>query len=97
MNTRVESTNGRKSKKWTHGPGLGCRNQRPPFADVRSWFPRFTPEAMKANQPLVDLLGRIAARKNATPAEIALAWLLAQIPGSYRSPARGRRTASKRI
>jgi aryl-alcohol dehydrogenase-like predicted oxidoreductase len=52
---------------------------------------------MKANQPLVDLLGRIAARKNATPAEIALAWLLAQIPGSYRSPARGRRTASKRI
>jgi aryl-alcohol dehydrogenase-like predicted oxidoreductase len=35
---------------------------------------------MKANQPLVDLLGRIAARKNATPARIALAWLLAQKP-----------------
>lgn len=49
-------------------------------SDVRSWFPRFTPEAMKANQPLVDLLGRIAARKNATPAQIALAWLLAQKP-----------------
>src|SRR4051794_16994531 len=49
-------------------------------SDVRSWFPRFTPEAMEANRPLVDLLGRIAARKNATPAQIALAWLLAQKP-----------------
>lgn len=48
--------------------------------DVRSRFPRFTPEAMKANQPLVDLLGAIAARKNATPAQIALAWLLAPKP-----------------
>src|SRR5467141_3450896 len=49
-------------------------------SDVRSWFPRFTPEAMKANQPLVDLLSHIAARKNATPTQIALAWLLAQKP-----------------
>jgi aryl-alcohol dehydrogenase-like predicted oxidoreductase len=49
-------------------------------SDVRSWFPRFTPEAMKANQPLVDLLGRIAAHNKATPAQIALAWLLAQKP-----------------
>jgi aryl-alcohol dehydrogenase-like predicted oxidoreductase len=49
-------------------------------SDVRSWFPRFTPEAMKANQPLVDLLGAIAASRNATPAQIALAWLLAQKP-----------------
>jgi aryl-alcohol dehydrogenase-like predicted oxidoreductase len=49
-------------------------------SDVRSKFPRFTPEAMKANQPLVELLGRIAARKQATPAQIALAWLLAQKP-----------------
>jgi aryl-alcohol dehydrogenase-like predicted oxidoreductase len=48
--------------------------------DFRSTLPRFTPEAMKANQALVDLLGRIAARKNATPAQIALAWLLAQKP-----------------
>ena len=47
---------------------------------VRSWFPRFTPEAIKANQPIVDLLGAIAIRKNATPAQIALAWLLAQKP-----------------
>jgi aryl-alcohol dehydrogenase-like predicted oxidoreductase len=48
--------------------------------DFRNIVPRFTPEARKANQALVDLLGRIAARKRATPAQIALAWLLAQKP-----------------
>ena len=48
--------------------------------DVRSWFPRFTPEALKANQPLVDLLNQIAAQKGATPAQIALAWLLGKKP-----------------
>ena len=48
--------------------------------DFRSTLPRFTPEALKANQALVDLLGRIAQRKKATPAQIALAWLLAQKP-----------------
>jgi aryl-alcohol dehydrogenase-like predicted oxidoreductase len=48
--------------------------------DFRSTLPRFTPAAMKANQALVDLLGRIAAPKKATPAQIALAWLLAQKP-----------------
>jgi aryl-alcohol dehydrogenase-like predicted oxidoreductase len=48
--------------------------------DFRSILPRFTPEALKANQSLVDLLGRIAERKGATPAQIALAWLLAQKP-----------------
>jgi aryl-alcohol dehydrogenase-like predicted oxidoreductase len=48
--------------------------------DFRSTLPRFTPEAMKANQALVDLLGRIAGPKKATPAQIALAWLLAQKP-----------------
>ena len=48
--------------------------------DVRSWFPRFTPEAMEANQPFVVLLGRIAKRNEATSAQIALAWLLAQKP-----------------
>jgi len=42
--------------------------------------PRFSPEARQANQALVDLLGRIAAGKQATPAQIALAWLLAQKP-----------------
>jgi aryl-alcohol dehydrogenase-like predicted oxidoreductase len=48
--------------------------------DFRSTLPRFTPEALKANQALIDLLGRIAKKKNATPAQIALAWLLAQKP-----------------
>ena len=49
-------------------------------SDFRSTLPRFTPEALKANQALVDLLGKIGKRKNATPAQIALAWLLAQKP-----------------
>jgi aryl-alcohol dehydrogenase-like predicted oxidoreductase len=49
-------------------------------SDFRSTLPRFTPEALKANQALVDLLGEIAKRKKATPAQIALAWLLAQKP-----------------
>ena len=48
--------------------------------DFRTTLPRFTPEARKANQALVDLLGKIAAEKKATPAQIALAWLLAQKP-----------------
>jgi aryl-alcohol dehydrogenase-like predicted oxidoreductase len=49
-------------------------------SDFRNTLPRFTPEARKANQALVDLLGDIGKRKNATPAQIALAWLLAQKP-----------------
>src|SRR6201998_1382900 len=59
-------------------------------SDFRSTLPRFTPEALKVNQALVDLLGEIARRKKATPAQIAPAWLLAQkpwivpIPGTTR-------------
>src|SRR6266516_4063744 len=49
-------------------------------SDFRSTLPRFTPEALKANQALIDLLGKIGQRKKATPAQIALAWLLAQKP-----------------
>lgn len=49
-------------------------------SDFRNTVPRFTPEARKANQALVDLLARIAQQKNATPAQLALAWLLAQKP-----------------
>jgi aryl-alcohol dehydrogenase-like predicted oxidoreductase len=48
--------------------------------DFRSNLPRFTPEARKANQTLIDLLGAMGARRGATPAQIALAWLLAQKP-----------------
>jgi aryl-alcohol dehydrogenase-like predicted oxidoreductase len=48
--------------------------------DFRNIVPRFTPEARKANQALVDLIGQIAKQKKVTPAQIALAWLLAQKP-----------------
>ena len=59
-------------------------------SDIRNIVPRFTPEARKANQALVDLLGKVAERKKATPAQISLAWLLARkpwivpIPGTRR-------------
>ncbi|MEH1986662.1 aldo/keto reductase [Nostoc sp.] len=49
-------------------------------SDFRSTLPRFTPEALKANQALINLLGSIAEQKQVTPAQIALAWLLAQKP-----------------
>src|SRR5712675_3231676 len=60
----------------------GKMNENTTFdsSDLRNTLPRFTPEARKANQALVDLLGEIAKRKNATPAQIALGWLLAQKP-----------------
>ncbi len=60
----------------------GAMKENTTFAssDFRSTLPRFTPEALKANQALIDLLGSIAERKKATPAQIALAWLLAQKP-----------------
>jgi len=71
----------------------GKMNENTTFdkTDFRSILPRFTPQALKANQALIDLLGAIAARKKATPAQIALAWLLAQkpwivpIPGTTKS------------
>jgi aryl-alcohol dehydrogenase-like predicted oxidoreductase len=65
-------------------------NKKFDSTDFRSTLPRFTPEALKANQALIELLGSIAKRKNATPAQIALAWLLAQkswiapIPGTTK-------------
>jgi aryl-alcohol dehydrogenase-like predicted oxidoreductase len=60
----------------------GKMNENTAFdsTDFRHTLPRFTPEARKANRALVDLLGDIAKRKNATPAQVALAWLLAQKP-----------------
>jgi len=60
----------------------GKMNENTTFdsSDFRNTLPRFTPEARKANQAVVDLLGKIAKRKKATPAQIALAWLLAQKP-----------------
>jgi aryl-alcohol dehydrogenase-like predicted oxidoreductase len=60
----------------------GKMNENTTFesSDLRNTLPRFTAEARKANRALVDLLGEIAKRKHATPAQIALAWLLAQKP-----------------
>ena len=60
----------------------GKINEKTTFdpADFRSALPRFTPEARKANQALIDLLAGIAQRKKATPAQVALAWLLARKP-----------------
>jgi aryl-alcohol dehydrogenase-like predicted oxidoreductase len=60
----------------------GAIDENTTFAsnDFRNKIPRFSPEARKANQDVVDLLRQIATRKNATPAQIAIAWLLAQKP-----------------
>jgi aryl-alcohol dehydrogenase-like predicted oxidoreductase len=60
----------------------GSINENTTFdsSDFRNTLPRFTPKARKANQALVDLLAKIGERKKATPAQIALAWLLAQRP-----------------
>ena len=55
--------------------------------DFRSSLPRFQPEAMKANQAVVDLLSAIGKKKNATPAQIALAWLSSRSRGLFRFPA----------
>ena len=70
----------------------GKINENMTFAsvDIRSHLPRFTPDALKANRVVIDLLARIGEQKGATPAQIALAWLLAQkpwivpIPGSRK-------------
>ena len=59
---------------------LSAAGKESDSSDFRTTLPRFTPEARKANQALVDLLGHIAAQKKATPAQVALAWLLAQKP-----------------
>ena len=56
------------------------RTKLDPKADLRSGFDRFSPENIAANMPFVELLKRVAEKKNATPAQIALAWLLAQKP-----------------
>jgi aryl-alcohol dehydrogenase-like predicted oxidoreductase len=60
--------------------GAMNENTKLDSTDFRSTLPRFTPEAMKANQALIDLIGKISQRKKVTVAQIALAWLLAQKP-----------------
>jgi aryl-alcohol dehydrogenase-like predicted oxidoreductase len=59
---------------------IDARTTFDPKMDMRSGFPRFSPENIAANMPIVDLIGRFAEKKNATPAQISLAWLLAQKP-----------------
>jgi aryl-alcohol dehydrogenase-like predicted oxidoreductase len=66
--------------------GTVHQTQQFPASDVRSWFPRFTPYARAANEPIVDTVRQIAAQHNATPAQIALAWLLAQHPSIVPIP-----------
>ncbi len=65
-----------------HGYLTGRFSEKSTFEnkDIRSILPRFTPEALKANQPMVDLLKQFGEQKEATPAQVALAWLLAQKP-----------------
>src|SRR3954465_1098740 len=60
--------------------GAMGKDTKLPANDFRSTVPRFSPEAVEKNQAFVDLLQRVAAKKGATPAQIALAWLLAQRP-----------------
>jgi aryl-alcohol dehydrogenase-like predicted oxidoreductase len=59
---------------------IDARTKLDPKTDLRSGFDRFTPQNLAANRPFVELLQRAAAKKDATPAQIALAWLLAQKP-----------------
>ncbi|MFC9659503.1 aldo/keto reductase [Nocardia sp. NPDC127606] len=59
---------------------IGAETRFDPATDLRSRFPRFTPEALAANRPVVDAVKRLADRKNVTSAQLALAWLLAQKP-----------------
>jgi aryl-alcohol dehydrogenase-like predicted oxidoreductase len=59
---------------------IDARTKFDPKMDLRSGFPRFSPENIAANMPMVDLIKRFAEKKNATPAQISLAWLLAQKP-----------------
>jgi aryl-alcohol dehydrogenase-like predicted oxidoreductase len=59
---------------------IDARTKFDPKMDMRSGFPRFSPENISANMPIVDLIRRFAEKKNATPAQLSLAWLLAQKP-----------------
>jgi aryl-alcohol dehydrogenase-like predicted oxidoreductase len=59
---------------------IDARTKFDPKMDMRSGFPRFSPENIAANRPIVDLIRRFAEKRNATPAQISLVWLLAQKP-----------------
>jgi aryl-alcohol dehydrogenase-like predicted oxidoreductase len=59
---------------------IDARTKLDPKTDLRAGFDRFSPASLAANRPIVEAVQRFAARKNATPAQISLAWLLAQKP-----------------
>ena len=59
---------------------MDARTKFDPKTDLRADFPRFSPEGLAANMPVVELLRRVATKKNGTPAQVAIAWLLAQKP-----------------
>jgi len=59
---------------------INSQTKLDPKTDLRAGFDRFTPENIAANMPIIDLLKQVAAKKNATPSQIALAWLLVQKP-----------------
>ena len=69
---------------------IDARTTFDPKLDMRAGFPRFSPENIAANRPIVEFLGQFAKQKNSTPAQISIAWLLAQkpwivpIPGTRR-------------
>ena len=81
---------------------VDARTKLDPKTDLRSGFDRFSPENLAANKPVVDLLKRFAEKKNTTPAQLALAWLLAQkpwivpIPGTRQQRSPGREPGSDR-
>ena len=67
---------------------MDARTKLNPKTDLRAGFDHFAPEALAANQPMTDLVARIAKQENATPSQIALAWLWRRGHGSCRFPAR---------
>ena len=79
------SCRGHRSAK-ASSPAPSAKDQSFAANDIRSRFPRFTPEALDANQPVVDLINEIAARTGVTPGQVALAWLLAKSPSIVPIP-----------
>src|SRR5688500_5428499 len=77
---RWEVSNGRKDRPAATLAYVNAQSTFDPKNDLRATFPRFSPMVMTNNQPIIELLRTFGARKGATPAQIALAWLMAQKP-----------------
>jgi aryl-alcohol dehydrogenase-like predicted oxidoreductase len=84
---RVRFSNTKSTRRFHGGPApQGKSIDIFDSSDIRSRTPRFSPEARRANQVLIDLISKIGEEKEATPAQIALAWLLAQKPWIFPIP-----------